>query len=258
MKTKVRLSDYISTLKEKRNKEIIRGDEISEISTELTSPLGATSTEEIRIFNEYMEQVNLLNITKAAPEKKKKILILRKFFKMKRNQQVIIYSLIGNENIQTFGKVNAIGRDFVMVTNLNERIWLPYHFIESANIPSGIPTFSNSHQYFIYDNDLRRKLLYNFGETVANRDVLKQQFYEESFVTNLKSWRKTWVKIQTDKEILYGKIQSVTPKKLELFFLNEKIEVELKRIVLVKSMRFFNLLFMLGKKRFGQFKIKKM
>ncbi|MFJ7831032.1 hypothetical protein ACIQXU_12475 [Peribacillus sp. NPDC097284] len=71
MKTKMRLSDYISDLAEKRKQEVIKENDIYETTTGITSPLGATSTEEIRIFNEYMEQVNLMNITKAAPEKKK-------------------------------------------------------------------------------------------------------------------------------------------------------------------------------------------
>lgn len=168
---------------------------------------------------------------------------------MKRNQEVVIYL----ENTEIFGKVSAIGRDFVMITNLNKRIWLPFHAIQSANLPTGIPSFSNSHQYFIYDNDLRRKLLQHFGETVAKRDVLIQQFYEESLVTNLTSWRKTWVKIQINQEIVFGKIQSVTEQKLVLLLLNEKIELDLIKITMIESIRFFNLLSLLGKKRFGLF-----
>jgi hypothetical protein len=179
--------------------------------------------------------------------------MLKRFFKMKRNQQVVIYSKSGDETIHTLGKVSAIGRDFVMVTNLNERIWLPYDSIESANIPTGIPNFSNSHQYFIYDNDLRRKLLYNFGETVSKRDALIQQFYEESLATNLQSWGKTWVKIRTDKETIFGKIQNVTQQKLLIFLLNEKIEIELKHISTVHSIRFFSLLSLLGKKQLRRF-----
>lgn len=172
---------------------------------------------------------------------------------MKRNQQVVINLKNDDEIIQMLGKVTAIGRDFVMLTNLNERIWLPYHAIESANLPTGIPNFSSSHQYFIFDNDLRRKLLNNFGETVSKRDVLIQQFFEESLATNLVSWRKTWVKIRTDKEIIFGKIQSVTQQKLILLLFNEKIEVDLTHTTMIQSIRFINLLSLLGKKRFGLF-----
>jgi hypothetical protein len=179
--------------------------------------------------------------------------MLKRFFKMKRNQQVVIYTKSGVETIYTLGKVSAIGRDFVMVTNLNERIWLPYHSIESANLPIGIPNFSNSHQYFFYDNDLRRKLLQNFGETVSKKDALIQQFYEESLATNLQSWGKTWVKIRTDKETVYGKIQNVTKQNLLISLLNEKIEIELKHISAIYTIRFFSLLSVLGKKQLSLF-----
>lgn len=175
---------------------------------------------------------------------------------MKRNQQVIIYSNNGEETILTLGKVSSIGRDFVMVTNLNERIWLPYHSIESANIATGIPNFSNSHQYLIFDNDLRRKLLYNFGETVSKRDVLIQQFYEESLATNLQTWEKTWVKIRADKETVYGKIQNVTQTKLLISLLNEKIEIELQHLSTIHSIRFFSILPLLLKKKFRLFSIR--
>lgn len=178
--------------------------------------------------------------------------MLKRFFNMKRNQQVVIYSISGDETIQTLGKVSSIGRDFVMVTNLNERIWLPYHAIESANIETGIPNFSNSHQYLFFDNDLRHKLLYNFGETVSKRDVLTQQFYEESLATNLQSWKKTWVKIRTDKEIIFGKIINVTQQKLLIILLKEKAEIELNHISSIHTIRFFNLLSLLGKKKIRQ------
>lgn len=174
--------------------------------------------------------------------------MLKRFFKMKRNQQVVIYSKIADETIHTLGKVSAIGRDFVMVTNLKDRIWLPYHAIESANIPPGVPNFSNSHQYFIYDNDLKRKLLYNFGETVSKRDVLIQQFYEESLATNLRSWKDTWVKIRTDTDTVYGKITDTDKQTLLLSLFNEQTKVDLKHIASVQSIRFLSLLSVLGSK----------
>ncbi|OES45335.1 hypothetical protein [Domibacillus iocasae] len=241
MKTRMRLDQYIPILLEKRRREQRIKDEIYETSDGITSPPGATPTEEIRIFNEYMEQANLLNVTNAAPEKRKP-LMLKRFFKMKRNQQVIIYSRSGNEILQTLGKVSAIGRDFVMVTNLRERIWIPYHAIESANIPTGVPTFSNTHQNFIYDNNLKQKLLSNFGETVSKRDVLIQLFYEESLFTNLRSWKAIWMKIQTGQEKLHGKIHDADQEKLHISFFNKKTEMEIKNITSIHSIRFSSLI----------------
>jgi hypothetical protein len=71
VKTGMRLCDYIPVLLEKRKRENRKKDEINETNEGITSPPGATSTEEIRIFTEYMEQANLLKIAEASPEKKK-------------------------------------------------------------------------------------------------------------------------------------------------------------------------------------------
>ncbi|OMP66686.1 hypothetical protein [Domibacillus epiphyticus] len=241
MKTRMRLDEYIPVLLEKRRNEDKSQNEIFETSDGITSPTGAGPTEEIRIFNEYMEQANLLNITNAAPEKRKP-LMLKRFFKMKRNQQVIIYSKNGNRTIQTLGKVSAIGRDFVMITNLKERIWIPYHAIESANIPTGVPNFSNTHQHFIYDNNLKQKLLSNFGETVSKRDTLIQLFYEEPLFTNLQSWKSLWLEVQTVKENVHGKVHGADPQKLRISFFNEKMEVKIENITSIHSIRFLSLI----------------
>ena len=71
MKTGKRLSDYLPVLLEKRKNEFIKKDDIFETNEGMTSPPGATSTEEIRIFNQYAEQANLLKIAEASPRKKK-------------------------------------------------------------------------------------------------------------------------------------------------------------------------------------------
>jgi hypothetical protein len=71
VKRRMRLYDYIPILLENRKHENRKKDNIYETIEGITSPPGATSTEEIRIFTEYMEQANLLKIAEAAPEKKK-------------------------------------------------------------------------------------------------------------------------------------------------------------------------------------------
>ena len=51
----------------------------------------------------------------------RKPLTLKQFFKMKRNQQVVVTSVIEKDvNVTTEGKVATIGRDFVMLTNLQK------------------------------------------------------------------------------------------------------------------------------------------
>ncbi|WP_233522682.1 hypothetical protein [Peribacillus glennii] len=70
MKLRMRLDEYTALLLEKRKHENRTKDGIYKTSEGITSPPGATPTEEIRIFSEYMEQANLLKIAEAAPEKK--------------------------------------------------------------------------------------------------------------------------------------------------------------------------------------------
>lgn len=247
MKTGIRHDEYVKKLLKQRQIEDRKKDPIHEAGDTFTSPAGSTSTEEIRVFNEYMEQANLFKISNAAPSQRK-YLMLKRFFKMKRNQQVEIYSENDENTTYTLGKVTAIGRDFVMLTNLKDRIWFPYHSILSANVPSGIPNYSNSHQSYIFDNDLKRKLLHDFGQTVSKRDALIQQFYEETLRTNLKTWKGIWVKVIAKDGAYSGRIRNVEDHILYLSSMNKKIEIELKHIYSVNSLRFFSFLTIFSKK----------
>jgi hypothetical protein len=229
-----------------REQEVIKEDIINEMNNRngsgLISPTTSTTTEDTRLLMEYMDRANLFNIAKHD-EKRGKVLKLRKFFKSKRNQQVEVYSKIGSEPKYTEGKVSAIGRDFVMLTNLQERIWIPYAAIESANIPYGIPNYSNTHQHFIYDNHLRTKLVQQFSETVSRRDLLKQQFFEETLQTNLDSWKETWVEVYMNEDTKKrGKISTSKNKILTLKTFSKEEEVELKGITYIKTLRFLSIM----------------
>jgi hypothetical protein len=165
---------------------------------------------------------------------------------MKRNQQVNVF-VADKGNIQLkAGRVSAIGRDVVMLNNLTNRIWIPYHAIDSANIPAGVPTYSNSHQYFIYDNNLKNKLIKDFGGTVSKRDALIQQFFEETLETNLRSWKGIWVKVSTDEENYIGAINQTSPKHLVLAPGETKIRWE--DIRSIYSLRFFQKWYLGGRK----------
>ena len=192
-----------------------------ELPTSFTSPTSAVSSEETRVLTEYIHQKNLFRITKKD-EILRKSLMLKQFFKMKRHQQVVVSSVIKDETVTTEGKVAMIGRDFVMVTDLKKRIWIPYTAIESATIPFGHPTYSDSQQNFIYDNQLQQKLVLQFGETVGKREALIRQFFEESLQTNLNSWKGVWVEVKTDQKTYFGKIKNTTKKELFLTTLKKK------------------------------------
>jgi len=206
-----------------------------------SSPTSAVSAEETRILNEHIDQQNMFKLIHLY-EPHRKTLTLKKFFKMKRNQQVVITPLFAEEENETMeGKVAAIGRDFVMITNLQKRVWLPYTAIESATIPFGTPTYSNPHQHQIYDNQLRQKLVLSFGETVTKRDALVQQFFEESLRTNLDSWEDTWVKVKTESKTESGKIIKTNKHELILKLLKSTSSVPLKEIHYVATLRLFTL-----------------
>lgn len=195
-----------------------------ESTPSFTSPTSAVSSEETRILTEYINQKNLF-IVASQDETRRKPIVLKQFFKMKRNQQVVVSSIIEKDvPVTTEGKVAAIGRNFVMLTDLRKRIWIPYTAIDSATIPFGFPTYSNSQQHFIYDNQLQQKLVLQFGETVANREALMRQFFEETLQTNLHSWKGMWVEVKTAEKAFFGKITKTTKKELFLqLFKTEKV-----------------------------------
>lgn len=239
------LNDYRKELLEKLEKEPPKRDIINEFNIKngqgITSPTTPSTTEETRLLMEYIDRANMFNLSERD-EKRGKVLKLRKFFKMKRNQQVEVYANCGTESLYKVGKVSTIGRDFVMLTTLKERMWIPYSVIESANIPYGIPNYSNTHQHFLFDNNLRNKLVLQFGETVAKRDQLKQQFFEESIQTNLETWKETWVVVflDTNKKKV-GKISSCKDGKLVLTFFGEYLHMNVKDLKYIETIRLFTI-----------------
>jgi hypothetical protein len=235
------LDEYRKQLLERVEKETRKEDIINEFNVRngqgLTSPTTPSTTEETRLLMEYIDRANMFNLSERD-EKRGKILKLRKFFKSKRNQQVEVYAKCGTESLYKVGKVSTIGRDFVMLTTLKERMWIPYSAIESANIPYGIPNYSNTHQHFLYDNNLRNKLVFQFGETVAKRDLLKQQFFEESIQTNLEAWKDTWVVVFLDtNQKKVGKILSCKEGKLVLTFFGEYYHMNVKDLKYIETIR---------------------
>ena len=212
-----------------------------ELPTSFTSPTSAVSSEETRVLTEYIHQKNLFRITKKD-EILRKSLMLKQFFKMKRHQQVVVSSVIKDAIVTTEGKVAMIGRDFVMVTDLKKRIWIPYSAIESATIPFGHPTYSDSQQNFIYDNQLQQKLVLQFGETVGKREALIRQFFEESLQTNLYSWKGVWVEVKTDQKTYFGKIKNTTKKELFLTYFKKEEEIQLNEVRYLSTVRWFSVL----------------
>lgn len=230
----MRHQEYIKALLEKRAKEQRKINPIHETGEKLTSPPSATTLEENKLLTEYIEQANLQKLASSIPTQKHP-LFLKKFFKMKRNQQVVVYVNKNDSVYEVMGRVSTVGRDFVMLNNLTDRIWIPYGVISSANIPSGVPNFTNSHQYFLYDNELKKKLMTNFGDTVSKRDLLKQQFYEETLRTNVNSWRGLWVEVTSNAKSYIGRIEVSEKKGLTLRSMFDGNEIQWADITHIQS-----------------------
>ncbi|WP_035178012.1 hypothetical protein [Alkalihalobacterium bogoriense] len=239
----IRLDEYVEKLWEQRNKE--RVNESSENLVRLKNGEGLSSpgsdlpAEELKLVQQHIHRSNLFQLSKALPNKKKE-LILRKFFKHKRNQQVEVFIHSDPNNpIHIVGKVNTIGRDFVTLTTLKDRIWLPYSNIESANVPYGLPEVSSTHQHFAYDEELRNKLITRFSETVISKDVLLQQFFEETLETNLQTWKGTNVKVITQDTTYSGKIVQSKDGIVEL---KRRGQIPLSEIKVLKTIRLSTML----------------
>ncbi|MCL7746112.1 hypothetical protein [Halalkalibacter alkaliphilus] len=248
----IRLDEYSKLLWEKRRQEKINESLENVVSLQkgkgLTSPSSELPTEELKMVEDYMHRSNLLNMGKALPERKK-FLVLRKFFKHKRNQQVEVYVENGTNPVQFLGKVNTIGRDFVTLLTLKDRIWIPFQTIESAKVPYGLPEVSSTHQHFVYDEELRTKLITRFSETVASKDVLVQQFFEETLRTNLQTWKHTRVQVVTRESEFIGKIIKSENDKVVVKSIKEERAIPLKDIIFIKTVRLFSLLSLLVKKQ---------
>lgn len=200
-----------------------------------TSPPSGLPMYELKMLQEYIHNVNLQNLGNKVPNSKQQMILL-KFFKSKKNQLVEIHSTNGEEILHTIGKVATIGRNFVMLKTLFIRFWIPYPVIKSAKTPFGIPDVAATHQNVVYDQELRNKLLTNFGSVVSEKEVLRQQFYEELLETNLKSWKGTKVTFYT-KNIISGKIIDVQKGKV---FLNNGKEITISKINYMKQTRFIS------------------
>ena len=210
-----------------------------------TSPASSLPLHELKMLQEYIHSVNLQNLGTLRPSYKQQMILI-KFFKSKKNQLVEVYSRNGEEVVHTIGKVSVVGKNFVMLRTLFKRFWIPFSVIHSTKSPFGIPDVPGTHQHTVIDEELRRKLLTNFGVTVAGKEALKQQFYEELLETNLKSWKGTKLRIFSGQEIV-GKVQAIHSGKI---FLNDNRSIPINKINFIQQSRFVSFFEMLFSKWF--------
>ena len=79
----------------------------------------------------------------------------------------------------------------------------------------------------------------NFGDTVSRRDLLKQQFYEETLRTNLHSWKGLWVNVTSNQTNFIGRIEASENKGLTIKKVFDEIEIAWSEITYIQSISSF-------------------
>ncbi|WP_128102309.1 hypothetical protein [Paenibacillus sp. DCT19] len=131
---------------------------------------------ELKILQEFIHHQNVQIIGEINPSRRKEIM-LSNFFKSHKNQTVKIKIQCREEQKVILAKTDAVGRDFVILTSLLTKYWIPFRAIETAEQPYdqvNIP--HQQHQQVVYDEELKQNILLKFGKTVSQKDYLKQQF----------------------------------------------------------------------------------
>ncbi|WP_404406143.1 hypothetical protein [Jeotgalibacillus malaysiensis] len=199
------------------------------------SPAGKGTSEEILLRKRYIELANIFLQLKYNPEKGK-ILLLQSFLVEKRNQTV---EVIHHNHSISKGRVQDIGRDYLVLTSYFTKCWIPYSAMSEVKVPYGAPEFTNTHRYVFFDNHLRKRLLKNFGATVSKRSKLKEMFYRETLKTSLSRWKNSRIKVEmTDGQRYYGKLIRSEEEKLSLLVKNKKQDIHYRQIKSIKKSRF--------------------
>ncbi|WP_051120181.1 hypothetical protein [Bacillus sp. 1NLA3E] len=204
-----------------------------------TSPASALPLYELKMLQEYIHIGNLQNLGKSLPFYKKNLMLV-KFFKHHRNRLVEVYSK-QKEGIQYIsGKVYTIGRDFVLLKTLFQRIWIPYSTIHSTKSPFGAPNIPNSHQHLTFDEELRKKLLWQFGKEVAGKEDLRQQFFEQLLESNLRYRKGFSLKVFTETEMISGTLTEAKHGNVSIKTGKSEKKISIQHIQLIKQSRFIS------------------
>jgi ribosome maturation factor RimP len=209
------------------------------IENRYTSPASSLPLYELKLLQEYIHNGNLQNLGKSLPFYKKNLMLI-KFFKHQRNRQVEVYTKQKDDVQHLTGKVYTIGRDFVMLKTLFQRTWIPYSTIHSTKSPFGLPNISNPHQHITFDEELRRKLLTQFGKEVAGKEDLRQQFFDQLLETNLRYRKGFNVKVFTDSTVVQGKVIEAKRGYIHIKTRKEEEKIPIQSIQLIKQSRFFS------------------
>ena len=207
-----------------------------------SSPVSSLPLYELKMLQEYIHNGNLQNIVNSLPLHKKNLMLL-KFFKYNRNQQVEVYSTQKTMNMKIVGKVNTIGRDFVLIKTLFQQIWIPDSTIHTSKVPFGSPNLSNSHQHMNLDDESRKKVMIHFGKEVSEKEDLRQQFFDQMLGSNLRYRKGSNLKVFTETNVVRGTLTDSKNNSLYLKRFGKEEKIPINQVQLIKQVRFIPLLF---------------
>lgn len=183
--------------------------------TKFSSPASPLPVHELKVLQEYIHQQNLQIIGNVNPNRRK-VIMLSQFFKSHKTQTVKVVRKSTHGTKEWLAKTDAVGRDFVILTNLFTKYWIPFHAIESAEQPfEQVNLPHQQHQQVVYDSELKQKLLLRFGKTVAQKEFLKQQFFDQTLAGHVKLLLKNRVTIETNSLRQKGILVNVSSQGIE-------------------------------------------
>ncbi|MFI2859163.1 hypothetical protein ACH6EH_18865 [Paenibacillus sp. JSM ZJ436] len=209
------------------------------VTSNFSSSSSPLPLHELKVLQEYIHQQNIQIIGNVNPKRRKDIM-LSQFFKTHKTQTVKVIrksSLLGDQGL--IAKTEAVGRDFVILTTLLRRYWLPFQAIVSAEQPfdqANVP--HQPHQQVVYDDELKQKIMLCFGKTVGQKEFLKQQFFDQTFAGHLKVLLNNRLTVETDTQREKVKLTEVGTKGITMLHQGKESFAPWKDIVSIEKQRF--------------------
>lgn len=187
---------------------------VSSETNRFASPASPLPEHELKMLQEYIHHQNVQIIGNVNPGKRQEIM-LSQFFKSYKKQTVSVKMKQAEATKNILAKTEAVGRDFVILTTLFSKFWIPFRSIISAEQPYDQVNRSHSqHQQVVYDDVLKNKLLKRFGETVGQKEFLKQQFFDQTLAGHIRSLKKNRVTIVTNAMSFRVKLMDANAQQL--------------------------------------------
>ncbi|MCM3782134.1 hypothetical protein M3231_04060 [Neobacillus mesonae] len=208
-------------------------------SSKYTSPASPLPLHELKVLQEYIHHQNVQIIGDVNPKRRNEIMLFS-FFKSHKNQTIRLKKQSSNGTHELIAKTEAVGRDFVILTTLLTKYWIPYRHIVSADLPyDQVNVPHQQHQQMALDDDLKQKLLLKFGKTVSQKEFLKQQFFDQTLVGNLQILKNNRVSIETEKGRIKGKFTDVSSNGIEWLDRGIKSSATWNEVYCIEKQRFF-------------------